>query len=82
MNGSALGLIETQGLVGLINAVDAMLKAASVELASSTLAALSIASTAVISPTSPCVSIRPSALPFMMTFLGILEAGSVRFVAR
>ncbi len=35
MNGNALGLIETQGLVGLINAVDAMLKAASVELASS-----------------------------------------------
>ena len=35
MNGSALGLIETQGLVGLINAVDAMLKAANVELASS-----------------------------------------------
>ena len=34
MNGNALGLIETQGLVGLINAVDAMLKAASVELAS------------------------------------------------
>ena len=34
MNGSALGLIETQGLVGLITAVDAMLKAASVELAS------------------------------------------------
>ena len=34
-NGTALGLIETQGLVGLINAVDAMLKAASVELASS-----------------------------------------------
>jgi ethanolamine utilization protein EutM len=34
MNG-ALGLIETQGLVGLINAVDAMLKAANVELASS-----------------------------------------------
>src|SRR2546421_8113823 len=34
MNG-ALGLIETQGLVGLINAIDAMLKAASVELASS-----------------------------------------------
>ncbi len=33
-NGSALGLIETQGLVGLIGAVDAMLKAASVELAS------------------------------------------------
>src|SRR5437763_14857633 len=35
MNGSAIGLIETQGLVGLINAIDAMLKAASVELASS-----------------------------------------------
>jgi ethanolamine utilization protein EutM len=35
MNGSALGLIETQGLVGLIIAIDAMLKAASVELASS-----------------------------------------------
>lgn len=35
MNGSALGLIETQGLVGLINAVDAMLKAANIELASS-----------------------------------------------
>lgn len=34
MNG-ALGLIETLGLVGLINAVDAMLKAANVELASS-----------------------------------------------
>ncbi len=34
MNGDALGLIETQGLVGLITAVDAMLKAASVELAS------------------------------------------------
>jgi ethanolamine utilization protein EutM len=34
MNG-ALGLIETQGLVGLISAVDAMLKAANVELASS-----------------------------------------------
>jgi ethanolamine utilization protein EutM len=34
MNG-ALGLIETQGLVGLINAVDAMLKAANVQLASS-----------------------------------------------
>ena len=31
---SALGLIETQGLVGLIYAIDAMLKAASVELAS------------------------------------------------
>lgn len=35
MNGNAIGLIETQGLVGLINAIDAMLKAASVELASS-----------------------------------------------
>jgi ethanolamine utilization protein EutM len=35
MNGNALGLIETQGLVGLVYAVDAMLKAASVELASS-----------------------------------------------
>ena len=35
MNGNALGLIETLGLVGLISAVDAMLKAASVELASS-----------------------------------------------
>jgi ethanolamine utilization protein EutM len=34
MNGNALGLIETMGLVGLITAVDAMLKAASVELAS------------------------------------------------
>ena len=34
MNG-ALGLLETQGLVGLIYAIDAMLKAASVELASS-----------------------------------------------
>lgn len=34
MNGNALGLIETMGLVCLINAVDAMLKAASVELAS------------------------------------------------
>jgi ethanolamine utilization protein EutM len=33
-NSSALGLIETQGLVGLISAVDSMLKAASVELAS------------------------------------------------
>ncbi len=33
MNGNALGLIETFGLVGLIHAVDAMLKAASVELA-------------------------------------------------
>jgi ethanolamine utilization protein EutM len=35
MNGNALGLIETLGLVGLINAVDAMLKAANVDLASS-----------------------------------------------
>jgi len=35
MNGNAIGLIETQGLVGLISAVDAMLKAASVELVSS-----------------------------------------------
>ena len=35
MNGNALGLIETMGLVGLISAVDAMLKAASVEIASS-----------------------------------------------
>jgi ethanolamine utilization protein EutM len=34
MNGNALGLIETQGLVGLITSVDAMLKAARVELAS------------------------------------------------
>ena len=33
MNG-ALGLIETMGLVGLIEATDAMLKAANVELAS------------------------------------------------
>jgi microcompartment protein CcmL/EutN len=33
MNGNALGLIETFGLVGLIHAVDAMLKAANVELA-------------------------------------------------
>jgi ethanolamine utilization protein EutM len=31
---NALGFIETLGLVGLISAVDAMLKAASVELAS------------------------------------------------
>lgn len=31
---SALGLIETLGLVGLINATDAMLKAANVTLAS------------------------------------------------
>jgi len=35
MNGSALGLIETMGLIGLIGAVDAMLKAATVEMASS-----------------------------------------------
>ena len=35
------------------------------ELASSTLAALSIASTAVISPTRPMVSIRPRAFPFI-----------------
>jgi len=35
MNGNALGLIETMGLIGLIGAVDAMLKAATVELASS-----------------------------------------------
>jgi ethanolamine utilization protein EutM len=35
MNGNALGLIETMGLVGLISSVDAMLKAATVELASS-----------------------------------------------
>jgi ethanolamine utilization protein EutM len=34
MNGNALGLIETVGLVGLVSAIDAMLKAASVELAS------------------------------------------------
>jgi ethanolamine utilization protein EutM len=34
MNGNAIGLIETKGLVGLVNAIDAMLKAASVELAS------------------------------------------------
>ncbi len=34
MNGNALGLIETLGLVGLVSSVDAMLKAASVELAS------------------------------------------------
>ena len=33
MNGQALGLIETMGLVCLINATDAMLKAAAVELA-------------------------------------------------
>jgi ethanolamine utilization protein EutM len=35
MNGNALGLIETMGLIGLIGATDAMLKAATVELASS-----------------------------------------------
>lgn len=35
MNGNALGLIETMGLIGLIGAIDAMLKAASVEMASS-----------------------------------------------
>ena len=35
MNGKALGLIETMGLIGLIGAIDAMLKAASVEMASS-----------------------------------------------
>ena len=35
MNGLALGLIETQGLVCLISSIDAMLKAANVELASS-----------------------------------------------
>jgi ethanolamine utilization protein EutM len=34
-NGNALGLIETLGLVGLIDSVDAMLKAANVSLASS-----------------------------------------------
>ncbi len=34
MNGQALGLVETMGLVCIINAVDAMLKAAAVELAS------------------------------------------------
>ena len=34
MNRNALGLIETFGLIGLIDAVDAMLKAANVELAS------------------------------------------------
>jgi len=33
MNGNALGLIETMGLVALIQATDAMLKAADVELA-------------------------------------------------
>lgn len=31
---SAIGLIETIGLVGLINSIDAMLKAAKVEIAS------------------------------------------------
>ncbi len=35
MNGNALGLIETMGLIALLGAVDAMLKAATVELASS-----------------------------------------------
>lgn len=35
MNGYALGLIETMGLIGLIGAIDAMLKAATVEMASS-----------------------------------------------
>jgi ethanolamine utilization protein EutM len=35
MNVNAMGLIETFGLVGLIDAVDAMLKAANVEVASS-----------------------------------------------
>jgi ethanolamine utilization protein EutM len=34
MNGNALGLIETMGLVCLVASVDAMLKAATVELAS------------------------------------------------
>ncbi len=34
MNGNALGMIETRGLVALIQATDAMLKAASVELSS------------------------------------------------
>src|SRR6202161_4961917 len=33
MNGDALGLIETKGLVGMIEATDAMLKAANVQLA-------------------------------------------------
>jgi ethanolamine utilization protein EutM len=33
MNSEALGLIETKGLVGLIEATDAMLKAANVRLA-------------------------------------------------
>jgi ethanolamine utilization protein EutM len=37
MNGNALGLIETMGLVCLINAVDAMLKAATVEVATGVL---------------------------------------------
>jgi ethanolamine utilization protein EutM len=32
-NGDALGLIETKGLVGVIEATDAMLKAANVQLA-------------------------------------------------
>src|SRR3954464_6555767 len=32
MNGDALGLIETKGLVGMIEATDAMLKAANVSL--------------------------------------------------
>jgi ethanolamine utilization protein EutM len=32
-NGEALGLIETKGLVGMIEATDAMLKAANVHLA-------------------------------------------------
>ena len=34
MNGEALGLIETRGLVGAIEAADAMVKAAKVELVS------------------------------------------------
>src|ERR1700730_14386175 len=33
MNGDALGLLETKGLVGVIEATDAMLKAANVTLA-------------------------------------------------
>lgn len=33
-NGQAIGLLETLGLVGMIYGIDAMLKAASVELAS------------------------------------------------
>ncbi|WP_315852305.1 BMC domain-containing protein [Paludisphaera rhizosphaerae] len=33
MNGEALGLIETKGLVGVVEATDAMLKAANVTLA-------------------------------------------------